>query len=552
MTSGNINFVFHSHLPWVMNHGNWPHGEDWLFEAVAESYIPILKMTEELVGEGISPKYTIGFSPVLCEQISHPKFYEKFKKYCYYKIEYGRRDELKFEKDHYDQAKMNMARFWQHFYSEAINFAKNTENFNILKRFKKLQDDGHIEIITCGATHAYLPLVASDEAVEFQIKFAVENYKKHFDRKPKGIWLPECGYRPAYIWKTLLGVKPFDEPNYRYGIEELLSKYDLDFFFTDQKNLEESQNVGDEEGNQYSDLSPMKVYNVVSKYPKSGGRAKVFTRNLDLSMQVWSGDIGYPANPDFLDFHKKEGGSMLRYWRVTDSKLDMAFKDLYRPEWTWDKTELQANHFINILENTSGYFAHKYHIKSTVTLPFDTELFGHWWFEGPDFLKHVFRGIYASPHIDTMTCSEQLQYASGERINLKESSWGNGNDHSVWMNDLTKWCWEKCYEAEAKVIKLCSDFREEKLNKELEDILDQIVRSLQVLLSSDWEFLIENGTAVDYSEMRISNHFSDIERLINYFEVLRKGKELDEYEKIDLNDIRNRDDLFPELSFRNF
>lgn len=552
MLTGNINFIFHSHLPWVMNHGNWPHGEDWLFEAVSETYIPFIKMVDELRKEGISSKFTIGFSPVLCEQIAHPSFFEKFKQYCNYKIEYARRDEIKFINENQDIAKVNLAKYWQWFYKDAVDFVRACENQNILTKFKEFQDNGLIEIMTCGATHGYLPLLGSDRTVEFQIKLAVENYKKHFGRKPNGIWLPECGYRPAYAWKTIMGKQPFDVPYYRFGIEELLEKYELNYFVSDQKNLLESMNVGDEEGNIYGELTPYKIYNVVSRFPKQGGRAKVFTRAFDLSMQVWSGEKGYPGSPDYLDFHKKEGGSMLRYWRVTDIKLDMQYKDLYRPEWTWDKTELQAHHFIKNLENTSGYFADKYKIRSTISLPFDTELFGHWWFEGVDFIKHVLRGIHASPYIDAATCSEQLEFASGERINLKESSWGKNNDHSVWINQGTEWCWDRIYEAEKLVLNLVDSIKKKRLDKEKTEIANQIVRSLQALISSDWEFLIENGSAVDYSEMRISNHFSDIYRMNIYFEKLMNKQELYEHEKEDLNDIFNRDDLFSETDFKDF
>jgi 1,4-alpha-glucan branching enzyme len=545
MVSGNINFVFHSHLPWVMNHGNWPHGEDWLFEAVIETYIPILNITEELVRDGISPKFTIGFSPVLCEQLAHKDFFRKFEKYCNYKIEYARRDELKFINENQDGSKVYLSKFWLQFYTEGINFLKSI-NGNILTKFKDLQDDGHIEIITCGATHAYLPLVGSDRTVEAQIDLAVQNYQKHFGRKPNGIWLPECAYRPSYSWETLLNEKPESHNTHRYGIEELLEKYDIKYFISDQKNLENSLNVGDEEGNHYTELTPYKIYNVSSKYPKEGGKAKVFTRHLELSMQVWSGDKGYPSNPDYLDFHKKEGGSMLRYWRVTDSKLDMQFKDLYRPEWTWDKTELQAHHYIKLLEESSYFANDKYQIKSTICLPFDTELFGHWWFEGPEFLKRIFRGIHASPYINLTTCTEQLEFASGENINLVESSWGKNNNHSVWINDRNKWCWEVLYNAENQIIGLVDNH--ESSNELSDRILNQLVRSLQVLYSSDWEFLIDTDTATDYSEMRITNHFSDIKRMIEYY-YNSKTRELSENEIQDLMSIEQRDDIFDNLHY---
>lgn len=551
MASGSINLIFHSHLPWVLNHGKWPHGEDWLFEAMAECYIPILKMSDELILEGISPKYTIGFSPVLCEQLVHPSLFKKFSDYCHHKIEYARRDEIKFINENQGEAKINMSKFWQNFYQQSLSYLENCHNHDILDKFRELQDNGHIEIMTCGLTHAYLPLVGSDINVEFQVRQAVENYKKHFGREPKGTWLPECAYRPAYEWKSAIPIEPFNKENYRFGLEELLHKYNLHYFITDQKNLEHSKNIGDFEGNIYSELTPYKTYKVVSMHPKVGGLSNVFTRNLKLSMQVWSGEEGYPGEPNYLDFHKKEGGSMLRYWRVTDIKLDMQFKDLYKPEWTYDKTELQAHHFIKNLENSSGFYADKYSNYSTVALPFDTELFGHWWFEGPDFLKKLIRGIYQSPHIESKTCFEQLPNASGERIHLPESSWGKKNDHSVWMNEATKWCWERCYDAEKLVIDIVSSYKDKSPSNFEELILNQLIRSLQLLLSSDWEFLIENESAVDYSEMRVANHFSDIQRLVSYLLKI-KNEELTESDNKDLKDIIERDSPFKEINYKTY
>jgi 1,4-alpha-glucan branching enzyme len=270
-------------------------------------------------------------------------------------------------------------------------------------------------------------------------------------------------------------------------------------------------------------------------------------------MKVWSGEVGYPGEPNYLDFHKKEGDSKLRYWRVTDIKIDMGEKQLYNPEWVWEKVDKQSHDFIKQIERV----AHQQKTHSgkiaTVCTPFDTELFGHWWYEGLKFLEKMFEGIHQSPSIGLTTCSEQMQHHSGEHINLSEGSWGKNNDHTVWMNDLNKWCWELSYNAEKKLLDLKSKYNHTNFtNKLSESIFKQAIVTLQLILSSDWQFLIETDSATDYSEMRMSNHYSDLLRLINYLNKIENGLELDTSESKDLEAIQSRDDLFDEISASSY
>ncbi len=186
MQSGSYVLILHTHLPWVIHHGTYPHGVDWLNEAVAECYIPLLNVFNDLLNEGILPKVSIDISPVLCEQLEHPDFPAIFENYCKSKIELAQRDEKNFTDWGYHPHHIYLTKYWQNWYSERLNDFNHKYSKSIIKALKALQDIGAIEVFTCAATHGYLPLLGDDKSIECQIKLAVENYKKHFGREPRG------------------------------------------------------------------------------------------------------------------------------------------------------------------------------------------------------------------------------------------------------------------------------------------------------------------------------------------------------------------------------
>lgn len=551
MQKANILLVLHSHLPWALNHGRWPHGEEWVHEAVAESYIPILDALFSLKEHNINANFTIGFSPVLLEQIADSSYKDKYIKYCEDKITLARKDEIRFLNWGEPQQKINMAIYWQKWYQDKID---KFEKYNsIIPAFKELQDKGCIEIMTCGATHLYYPLAPTDKSIDWQVKASKTIHKKHFGVEPKGTWIPECAYRPAYEWSSLLPIFPYNQKHYRKGVEEILNENSLKYTFVDEDLILNSELT--ESDSQYN-VDIMSRYWVRSKHSNSGQAINIFGRHKDLAMQVWSGDSGYPGHGDYLDFHKKQDKSQLRYWRITDTKLDMQFKELYHPEWIFDKIDLQSHHFIHHLEETAKDYYSKYGKAATICLPFDTELFGHWWFEGPEFLKKVAEGISHSPYIKlnqtTNVINESPSYSF---ISIHEGSWGEENNHSVWMNDRVKWCWELIYNAENRfkgIIQPLSEKEVKKLSKRKRNILDLALIQLMLMQSSDWEFLIHNGSAADYAEMRIVNHYSDFLRLCTYFEKESANEKLNKYEINDIKLIKSRDTLFKDLNILQY
>ena len=565
MYSGNFVLILHTHLPWVLNHGKWPHGEDWLTEAVAECYVPLLNVFNDLLNEGISPNVTLDISPVLCEQLEHKDFANRFVEYCNLKIEDAKKDEINFKHWGYDSHHIWLATYWQQWYSDRRDEFVNKYNSSIIKSLKELQDKNAIEVMTCGATHGYFPLLGYDKSINLQVKTAVENYKKHFGRKPRGIWLPECAYRPTYDWHSYIAVEPFHSKRLRPGIEQFLAENEIQYFVIDEALIKNSNPIGKFNGENKTnfaklnspefnhtswnfDKNPLRLHQVASSERVEYGTAAAYVRHHDIAMQVWSGEVGYPGEPDYLDFHKKQLGSMLRYWRVTDNKADMMYKTLYHPDWTHDKTDHQAMHFIHHIENTSNHYNRITGKLSTVCTPFDTELFGHWWFEGPQFLKSVIKGLHNSPYINPKKAGENYDILKpNEVVSIPEGSWGENNNHDVWSNPGNTWTWEAIYNDELRLNNLMESINLNTIDEKLRRILTQVLRELMLLHSSDWQFLIYTQSAKDYAEQRFTFHHSDFNRLCDIAENYILNKEINSFELSYLEETEMRNAIFPEL-----
>jgi 1,4-alpha-glucan branching enzyme len=193
---------------------------DWLNEAASETYIPLLEVFNRLVGEGHPPKVVMGISPVLAEQLADPTFKEGLRGYLKNRIDAAREDGEQFAKWNWSSMK-RVADMWQDYFTNALNLFQDKYEGDLIGGFKRLQDTGALEIITCAGTHGYLPLLGEDSAIKAQIRVGVETYEKYFGRHPRGIWLPECAYRPRYQWKY--PIEGFGNERMRKGIEEFLT-----------------------------------------------------------------------------------------------------------------------------------------------------------------------------------------------------------------------------------------------------------------------------------------------------------------------------------------
>lgn len=557
-----VTFILHTHLPYVLHHGAWPHGSDWLCEAVSECYLPMIRMCDRLLEDGIRPGITFDISPVLCEQLSHPDFVLVFERYCEEHAELARVDRTHMEQEGAPDEILRLTEMWEKWYRTCWDDFSGTYGSDIVGQLKRLQDIGAIEVMTCGVTHGYLPLLAEDASVDLQVELAVSSYEHRFGRRPRGIWLPECAYRPSYPWRTLLSVPAYSVAKKRLGVEQILSRHGLEFFVTDEEALHTARPIGvrGPDGARTShastygtaremldERSVFDLFRVTGEDHSEG--AVVFTRHMQIALQVWSGESGYPGDPDYLDFHKKYFRSAHRYWRVTDVKGDMGLKQPYVPEWAEAKVISHAQHFVNILDVAVKHRMASTDRVPTLCLPFDTELFGHWWFEGPVFLEHVIRGIHASSILATSTASERLDAVNPScEIALPESSWGkNGND-TVWMNPETQWTWEKEYQLERRMRLLFEKHPMRTWDAVMRRIAKNAIRQLLLLQASDWQFLISTFSAKEYAEMRFHNHMEDALRLCDLMERYGVSRKITPADEKHLGECEIRDGLFdPEL-----
>ncbi|MGA8937912.1 MAG: 1,4-alpha-glucan branching protein domain-containing protein [Acidobacteriaceae bacterium] len=566
--AGFLSLTLHAHLPYVVNHGTWPHGIEWLHEAAAETYLPLLRVLANLERDNIALHCNLNLSPILLEQLAHPVFKADFPRYVERKIVAAREDEAYFtsvSESHYAE----LARFWQKFFTNALHDFQALDG-DIIKGFRHFNDAGLIEIITCCATHGYLPLLGTDESVRAQVRTAVTAHQRHIGVSPRGMWAPECGYRPSGHWTY-----PVSQPDgsafapdfNRIGVEQVLSESDIDFFFVDTHLVEESDRTpspyallhgqvsqkiaqnGDETAtyNQYRRL--YQAYFVDGPYASAEKPrpTTVFPRDPSTGIQVWSGNFGYPGDGNYLDFHKKRWPGGHRYWSVTGPKVDMADKQPYNPQAAAERVQSHASHFVHLVWEAINAGMNDT-IPPILSSPFDAELFGHWWFEGPQWLEAVARTLHNYPiGIHLTSASNYLdQYPRAGFIKMHEGSWGAEGANHVWMNPDTSWTYAHIYPAELYLRDLCTADHWNKTPIS-QRIVKQLCRELLLLESSDWQFLITTGAARDYAELRFDTHNDQFNELKSIWQHYESHQSITPEQEERLAAIEERDSIFPDI-----
>ncbi|RPH75028.1 MAG: DUF1957 domain-containing protein [Candidatus Rokuibacteriota bacterium] len=521
-------------------------------EATFECYLPLLDTAHRLVAEGLSPKWTINISPVLAEQLASPEFQKELSFY-YENVRRACVESRAFFTHQGNEPVVALTFFWEEFYERMWELHRRIGG-DIPGTFAELQRGGHLEIITCAATHGYLPLLSRDESIHLQLRAAVESHTRHFGRAPRGIWLPECAYRPRYEWTAPAG--PDRGRRMRPGIEELLAAHGLEYFVADSHLVAASEPIflyrdfvalRTELGDTASPLpvgerrSPYVPYRVASR--GGTGSAIAFIRDPRSTLQVWSRDHGYPGDYDYLEFHKKHHPGGLRFWRITDSSGDLGSKQVYDSKIAIEKLGLQAAHFVGLVRETIEQACDDG--SALVCSPYDAELFGHWWFEGPQWLEHVVREM-ARDGVRPMTLGQALEVVPPRGpVQLPEGSWGEGGDHRVWLNRDTEWTWDRLYSAELEWVEHLQ--RGDGGDAELTRVLSQASRELMLLQSSDWQFLITTGAARDYAERRVAEHYADFKRLSEMAHSLRQGQPFSVEAADTLRRLEREDFVFPDL-----
>jgi len=553
---GAFTFVLHSHLPYARNAGMWPHGEEWIHEAIADTYIPILDSLNELVDEGIDFKLTIGITPILAEQLADESIINNFIQYAAERAAWASNDVARFEEEGNHQAK-ELAKFYHHWYARHLTNFRDRYNRDILGAFKTLQDAGYLEIATSAATHGYLPLLSRDSSVYGQIRTGVEVYRRRFGREPKAIWLPECAYRPAYEESGNGSVT-------RPGLESFLASQGLEVFFSETHTVEGGRPVGKAAG------EAIGLYGAVQRRYKvtvtedtqtdpgttfqaywvgdAPGQVAVLGRNNRTGQQVWSGTYGYPGDYWYREFHRKDSVSGLQYWRIGGADVDLGQKPLYEPAEAQKRVVDHAAHFAHLVEELLTGYASETGKFGIISSAYDTELFGHWWFEGADWLKHVLRRLSRSEVVELTTASRIIDEHAPERVlALPESSWGAGGGHFTWLNPDTEWMWPVIHKAERQMEELVAAYPNAAGIQR--DVLNQAARELLLLESSDWPFLVTTGQAKEYAIERFNEHVSRFEALAEF---AAAGENLTDEQRAHLAELHEADNPFAAIDYREF
>jgi len=524
---------------------------------VAETYIPLLNGLTDLHEEGLPVRLTIGLTPVLCEQLADPLVQAHFEVYVEEKLTAAEGDVSRFQEEGNPHAAY-LATFYRDWYAGILRVFRERYGRDILGGFRRLQEAGVVEVVTCAATHGYLPLLGTDAAVRGQLKAGIGSYRRHFGRGPRAIWLPECAYRPAYV---------APDGTVRPGLERFLAEVGLGCFFVETHTIEGGRPVGKAAGEAIGPYGAIKrnyvvplerfelpdrprttyqPYYVVDTTPGVVGEhsgVAAIGRNNRTGMQVWSADWGYPGDFDYREFHKKDHVSGLQYWRVTGARVDLGHKDWYHPDWAQNKVGEHARHFAWLVAD----LLEQYHAETgrfgLIASNYDTELFGHWWFEGVDWIREVLRILAGSDRVELTTASGYLEdHPPEEVLALPEGSWGLGGGHWTWDNPETRWMWEPIHEAERRMTEIARR-KAEGASPDEEAVLNQAARELLLLESSDWPFLVTTGQAREYAIQRFTGHVERFERLVGSVEAGRPDRALAE-------ELWELDKLFPEVDFR--
>ncbi len=518
-------FVLHGHLPYARRQGQWPHGEEWIHEAASSTYLPLLIALTDMAERGVPFRLTIGLTPILMEQLADANVLRSFEEYVEDRLRRAETDDARFTTQGAAH-EATVARYYAHHFGQVLEAFRVRFGRDIVGAFAALQRSGHVEIMVCAATHGYLPLLGRASSIAAQLQVGIESYRAHVGTTPSTIWLPECAYRPAQ------GGLP--------GIESFLEAQGLNLFFTESQNLEEAPLVGGAPG-------PAMTF---APYRIAQSHVQVVARNQRLAEQVWSRWQGYPGDDDYREFHRKDAESGLWYWRITGDAVDLGEKALYDPEVAARRIEEHAQHFVTVVEDEARQWQEANGMPGLVCAAYDAELFGHWWFEGVQWLARVLEIASQADHptITTATAGGFVAaHPARDAVDLPPSSWGRYRTDYTWNNEKTAWMWPIVHERERRMESLVA--RYPRATGAARATLTQAGRELLLLESSDWPFLVTTGQASEYATRRFNAHVKRFDRLTT---LLANGTEGSRYAVHLCARLERLDNPFPNLDYHVF
>ncbi|MCM8823309.1 MAG: DUF1957 domain-containing protein [Candidatus Omnitrophica bacterium] len=524
---GYLCLFLHAHLPFVRHpEEDYFLEENWLYEAITDTYIPLIDVFERLIQDKVDFRITMSLTPPLVSMLKDPLLQSRYIRHLDKLIELS---EKEIERTAYDMNYHGLALMYNKKFIETKQIFLEKYKGDIVSAFKKFQDMGYIEIVASCATHGFLPLLnINPQSVIAQIKIGVDNYKKTFTCSPKGFWLPECGYFP--------------------GVDEILKEEGIRYFFVDSHGI--------------INADPLPRYSVYAPiYCPTGVSA--FGRDWESSKQVWSSKEGYPGDFDYREYYRDIGYELdyeyikpyihpdgirintgIKYWRITGNT---EYKDVYRPDWAREKAAIHAGNFMFNREKQVEYLFSHMDRKPIVVAPYDAELFGHWWFEGPMWIDFLIRKIfYAQKIIKLATPSDYLkEYPINQMCLPSASSWGWKGYNEVWIEGSNDWIYRHLHKAGQRMVELMEKFFKEynRGNKRslIRRALNQAARELLLAESSDWPFIMKTGTMVPYAHRRIKEHIVRFTKI--YEDLMSKGS----VDKNWLTEVESRDNIFLDM-----
>lgn len=524
MSLGQVAIVLHAHLPFVRHpESDYVLEEEWLFEAITETYIPLLNVLDGLLKDGVEFKLTLSLTPPLISMLRDNLLQDRYDRHLSKLIELADRERTQ------NKNNPHLVYLAEHYYQEFTTVRHIWEAWNrdLVSAFSRFLYSNNLEIITCGATHGYFPVMQMyPESVWAQIQLACDHYEQNFGCPPKGIWLPECAYYES--------------------IEYLIAKAGLRYFITDGHGILYARPRP-----RYGTYRPI--------FTETGVAA--FGRDHESSQQVWSAEVGYPGAPEYREFYKDLGweadyeyikpyimpngqrkNTGIKYHKITGRGLSLGEKELYDPYWAREKA---AEHAGNFIFNRERQVEHLYSIMGRpplVVAPYDAELFGHWWYEGPWFLDFFFRKAWFDQQTFTLThLSDYLQQNPVHQVcRPSQSSWGYRGFHEYWINETNAWIYPHLHKAMERMIALS----EREPHSLLEErALNQAARELLLAQSSDWAFIMRTGTMVPYAERRTKSHLLRFNKI--YDDLMAESLDAGWLEKVE-----TIDNIFPKINYR--
>ncbi len=520
---GYVALVLHSHLPFV-RHPEYDEflEEDWFFQAITETYIPLLRVFERLTEDGVPYKVTISLSPSLVAMMNDWLLQERYIRRLEKLIELASKE---VERTRWDSRFNRLAIMYHWIFENSRRLFVDKYKRDLVSAFRSLAQTGNVELITCAATHGFLPLMSINRnAVRAQIEIACRYHERNFGSRPKGIWLPECGYEP--------------------GIDEVLRECGINYFFVDTHGLLHA--------------SPRPRYGIFAPIVCPSGVA-VFGRDMESSRQVWSAQEGYPGDWNYRDFYRDIGFDLdydyikpylhggvarvftgIKYYKITGPGVE---KQPYIPEAANQRAEVHAGNFMFNRERQIEFLNDFLGIRPIVVAPYDSELFGHWWFEGPHWLEVLFRKTaYDQKIYEFTTPSDYLRMQKRIQVAVPSmSSWGWKGYNEVWLNGSNDWIYRHLHWSADKMVEMANKGDDKDPLKAR--ALCQAARELLLAQSSDWAFIMKTATAVNYAVRRTLEHLARFRKI---YEDLKQNWVDIEW----LAAVEGKDNIFPEIDYK--